>query len=262
MVKTGQVWTGNFTTEDATGALATPSVGPVGTLYVAGVATADSVTISGTNPYKFSVTLPALTAGQSVAMYITATISTIAKGGFVAQDIGDTNRLSDIDIAATGEVGLNFDNIKAASAPTTLTNITVPAVTTTATATNVGTVTGNVNGSVGSVTGGALEATLTAIKGAGWTIETLKAIYNSILAGGGGAGAITWPYTLTSSVDATPIADADVWVTSDLAGAVVIASGRTDALGVVTFYLDAGTVYIWRQKSGWDFTNPDQETVS
>ena len=24
----------------------------------------------------------------------------------------------------------------------------------------------------------------------------------------------------------------------------------------------AGTVYVWRQKAGWDFTNPDQETVS
>ena len=252
MVKTGQVWTGNFTTEDATGALATPSVGPAGVLYVAGVATADVVTISGANPYKFSVTLPALTAGQSVAMYITATISTIAKGAFVAQDIGDTNRISDIDIAATGEVGLNFDNIKAASAPTTLTNITVPVVTTTTTATTL----------TNAPTGMALEATLTAMKGVGWTIETLKAIYNSILAGGGGAGAITWPYTLTSSVDATPIADADIWVTSDLAGAVVIASGTTDALGVVTFYLDAGTVYIWRQKSGWDFTNPDTEVVS
>ncbi len=42
-----------------------------------------------------------------------------------------------IDVATTGEVGLDFDNIKAASAPTTLTNITVPVVTTTTTATNL-----------------------------------------------------------------------------------------------------------------------------
>ena len=35
-----------------------------------------------------------------------------------------------IDVETTGEVGLNFDNIKAASGATTLTNITVPIVTT------------------------------------------------------------------------------------------------------------------------------------
>lgn len=80
--------------------------------------------------------------------------------------------------------------------------------------------------------------------------------------GGAGAGAITFTYTLTSSVDALPIADADVWVTTDEAGTNVVASGTTNSSGVVTFYLDAGTVYVWRQKDGWNFTNPDTETVS
>lgn len=77
-----------------------------------------------------------------------------------------------------------------------------------------------------------------------------------------GVGAITFIYTLTSSVDATPIPDADVWVTTDVGGTVVVASGRTDQNGQVTFYLDAGTVYVWRQKSGWDFVNPDTEVIS
>jgi hypothetical protein len=77
-----------------------------------------------------------------------------------------------------------------------------------------------------------------------------------------GAGAITFTYTLTSTVDASPISDADVWATTDSAGTNVVASGTTDASGVVTFYLDAGTYYLWRQKSGYDFTNPDQETVA
>jgi hypothetical protein len=58
-----------------------------------------------------------------------------------------------------------------------------------------------------------------------------------------------------------PIPDADVWVTTDIAGLNVIASGKTDAFGVVTFFLDPGTIYVWRQKSGWDFTNPDVEIV-
>jgi len=78
-----------------------------------------------------------------------------------------------------------------------------------------------------------------------------------------GAGAITWPYTLTDGDSGAAIADADVWVTTDLAGGNTVASGKTDQNGVVTFYLDAGTtVYVWRQKSGYDFTNPDTETVS
>ncbi|HSW83552.1 MAG TPA: hypothetical protein VLH12_08760 [Usitatibacter sp.] len=78
-----------------------------------------------------------------------------------------------------------------------------------------------------------------------------------------GAGAFTWAYTLTNLVTGLPIADADVWVTSDAGGANVLASGRTNANGVVTFFLDAGTtVYVWRQKSGFNFTNPDQETVA
>jgi len=103
MLKSGQVWTGIFDTLDATGALAVPTAGPVGSLYVAGVVTADAVTISGGAPYKFSVTLPALTAGQSVEMRITATIATIATANVVASDIGDTKRVSDgLTLAATG----------------------------------------------------------------------------------------------------------------------------------------------------------------
>lgn len=77
-----------------------------------------------------------------------------------------------------------------------------------------------------------------------------------------GSGAITYTYTLESSVDASPIADADVWVTTDSAGSNVIAVGRTNAAGQVVFYLDAGTVYVWRQKTGWTFVNPDTEVVA
>jgi hypothetical protein len=80
---------------------------------------------------------------------------------------------------------------------------------------------------------------------------------------GPGAGAITWTYILTSSIPpGLPIADADVWVTTDEPGMNVIASGKTNAAGAVTFYLDAGTVYVWRQKSGWDFVNPQTCVVS
>jgi hypothetical protein len=96
-VKTGQAWAGTFVTLDATGALATPGAGPAGVLYVDGVANVAAVTITGTNPYKWAVTLPALTAGQRVEMYISATIATIATAAVVAGDQADTSLNSDVD---------------------------------------------------------------------------------------------------------------------------------------------------------------------
>jgi len=95
-VKTGQAWAGTFVTLDATGALATPTTGPAGVLYVDGTADAATVTITGSNPYKWSVTLPSLTAGQRVDMYITGTIATIATAGFVASEQADTALASEV----------------------------------------------------------------------------------------------------------------------------------------------------------------------
>lgn len=94
-VMTGQNWAGVFVLLDATGALATPSMGPAGVLYVDGVANAANVTITGANPYKWEVPLPALTSGQRVEMYITATISGIATAMVVAGEQADTSLNSD-----------------------------------------------------------------------------------------------------------------------------------------------------------------------
>ena len=80
--------------------------------------------------------------------------------------------------------------------------------------------------------------------------------------GGSGSGAIAWTYTLTEQGTGYPIADADIWVTTDIGGGNVIASGKTNQYGIVVFYLDAGTVYVWCQKSGYNFNNPDTEVVS
>jgi len=93
--------------------------------------------------------------------------------------------------------------------------------------------------------------------------DTLKTLSDQIdgVGGAAGSGAITWVYTLTNAIDATAIPDAEVWVTSDAGGLTVLASGRTNASGQVTFYLDAGQIYVWRTKSGWNFTNPDVEIV-
>lgn len=95
MIKTGQAWAGLFVTLDATGAASAADSTPAGVLYVDGTSNAATVTITGSNPYKFAVTLPTLTAGQRVDMYITATIDTITTAGIVASAQADTVLLSD-----------------------------------------------------------------------------------------------------------------------------------------------------------------------
>lgn len=77
-----------------------------------------------------------------------------------------------------------------------------------------------------------------------------------------GAGGISYTYTLTRAGSGTPIDDAAIWVTTDSAGTNVVASGRTNASGQVTFMLDAATYYVWRRKAGWNFTNPQEVVVS
>lgn len=100
-------------------------------------------------------------------------------------------------------------------------------------------------GTAGKIIGDRLDAKVSAMSGGS----------------GAGAGAIEFEYTLLDEATAAPIADADVWVTTDTAGSFVIAAGRTNQYGRVTFYLDSGTVYLWRQKSGWTFENPDEAVV-
>lgn len=95
-VKSAQAWSGVVVTLDATGALAAASTGPVGVLYVDGTANGATVTITGANPYKWTVTLPTLTVGQCVSMYITATVDSIATAAVVAEDVADTRVASDL----------------------------------------------------------------------------------------------------------------------------------------------------------------------
>lgn len=71
-----------------------------------------------------------------------------------------------------------------------------------------------------------------------------------------GPGAVSFTYTCKDS-GGTAIADVEVWVTSDAAGTNQVAGTLiTDASGQVTFTLNTGTQYLWRQKSGVNFTNP------
>lgn len=78
-----------------------------------------------------------------------------------------------------------------------------------------------------------------------------------------GAGAIEFTYTITSTLDALPVPNVEVWVSTDIAGTNVVAGTlTTNAFGQVVFYLDAGTHYFWRSKFGWNAINPDVEVVS
>jgi len=96
----------------------------------------------------------------------------------------------------------------------------------------------------------AITALFTAIKGAGWTTETLKAIkdgLNILIGPGASPTTIEWLDTDTH----LPVADGDVWVTTDAAGANVVEKHQTNSLGKATFMLDAGlTYYLWGQKDG------------
>ena len=95
-VKSGQVISGIVITTDGTGALVAATGIPEGTLYVDGVANGAEVAIIGLNPYSWTVTLPALTVGQTVQLYVTATVAGITVGGVVWEDVSDTALLSDL----------------------------------------------------------------------------------------------------------------------------------------------------------------------
>ena len=135
MIKTGQLIAGSFATVTSTGALTAATGTPAGTLYVAGVANGASVTITGANPYKWSVTLPTLVAGDVVQVYITATVSAIATGGFVFEEVADTLILSDgVTLANDAITSAKFDEstafpLKSADSGTTeLSRVSSPIV--------------------------------------------------------------------------------------------------------------------------------------
>lgn len=78
--------------------------------------------------------------------------------------------------------------------------------------------------------------------------------------GASGSGAVECEITVNDGVN--PVDGAEVWVTTDLAGSNVVASGVSDALGLVTVWLDSGTYYIFKQLSGYTFTNPETMVVT
>lgn len=108
-----------------------------------------------------------------------------------------------------------------------------------------------------------IAATVNSVAGQGvvWgtTLDTTRV---SEVAGATGTGAISTTVTAQDG-SGNPIDGVEVWITTDSAGANVVAGTLvTDAFGNATFMLDAGTYYRWLQKAGYNFTNPSTLVVT
>lgn len=114
-------------------------------------------------------------------------------------------------------------------------------------------------------TGGSIDNQLSEISSKTDQLEFTAGTVNANIATGGiGTGSSTVNYYVYTNESAKtgPIANCTVWVTSDSAGTTVVAQNETDVNGKAVFYLNAGTYYFWRSKTGYTFTNPDTEAVS
>lgn len=77
-----------------------------------------------------------------------------------------------------------------------------------------------------------------------------------------GAGAKSHTVTVHSTAGDVPVVAAAVWVSTDLAGDNVIASGRTNNFGQAVFLLDVGTYYLWVLDEAYVANNPTIITVT
>ncbi len=78
----------------------------------------------------------------------------------------------------------------------------------------------------------------------------------------GGAGGIETTINVEDG-SGNELQGVEVWITTDSAGTNTIAGTTiTDNFGNVTFYLDAGTYYVWKQKPLYSFVNPTSIVVS
>ena len=88
--------------------------------------------------------------------------------------------------------------------------------------------------------------------GSGYSDGTGNIVSSTSSGGAVGPGADPVTITITDSETHLAIPDAQVWISSDSGGDIVIAGYlTTNSSGQVTFYLDAGvTYYLWMQKDG------------
>ena len=98
----------------------------------------------------------------------------------------------------------------------------------------------------------------------GKALENLIEYLDSAISGVGGAtGSGAESCTFTITIGGVPVDNVACWITTDIGGTNVVAgTSRTNASGQVTFMLDDGTYYWWKELGGKDFTNPESFTVS
>lgn len=77
-----------------------------------------------------------------------------------------------------------------------------------------------------------------------------------------GAGSIAKTFEIKDSIG-TPISQAKVWASTDIQGNNVVAGTLfTDDFGKVTFWLDPGVYWVWRDHPKYQFNNPQQIVVT
>jgi hypothetical protein len=82
---------------------------------------------------------------------------------------------------------------------------------------------------------------------------------SNVPAAGAGSKVVTFT---AQDYQSNPIGNAEVWVSTDTTGSNVVAGTLlTDSFGKVTFLLDPGAYYVWREHSNYSFTNPLSITV-
>jgi hypothetical protein len=118
------------------------------------------------------------------------------------------------------------------------------------------------NVTVGAMTQAALAQFATDDTGETTSVDGSVTKLSQGSAGASGAGSISWIIG-TQDTSNNPLDGVEVWITTDSGGSNVVAGTLvSDALGLTTFLLDAGTYYVWRQLSGYNFTNPQTTVVS
>lgn len=79
--------------------------------------------------------------------------------------------------------------------------------------------------------------------------------------------AIHYTYTVTDPL-LNPLEGVEVWFSTDVNGINIVWKGFTDIFGVARDelndrpWLDPGNYFVWSQKTGYSFVNPDTEVVS
>ena len=107
-----------------------------------------------------------------------------------------------------------------------------------------------------------LQADVTTILGR-TDVATSTRLASSAYAPATGSGSSTYVVTIRQPDGLTAIEGCAVWISTDSAGATVVAGTLyTSAAGVATFTIDPGAYYLWRQLSGWNFSNPTAITVT